>query len=234
MTEPDWLNATAPFPMLEFLCGKATNRKRILFGIACCRAIWERFVDPRCRKAVEATEGVIQGVTSKSEVESSWLAGHEAILQATDKGGPRAAFGVSNTAWRFYDRLGDIAAPEGSFTNEGEVVDSILAVSFDAAEASQPMTAQMLELHCQFLRCLFGNPFRLVPALDRDWLRWNNDTAAHLAQGIYDERAFDRLPVLADALEDAGCDDADVLAHCRSGGVHVRGCWVVDSILGKS
>ena len=54
-----------------------------------------------------------------------------------------------------------------------------------------------------------------------------------IAQGIYDERAFDRLPILADALEDAGCDNADILAHLRSPGPHVRGCWAVDLILGK-
>jgi hypothetical protein len=54
-----------------------------------------------------------------------------------------------------------------------------------------------------------------------------------LATGIYDERAFDRLPILADALEEAGCDNADVLAHCRGDGPHARGCWVVDGVLGR-
>jgi hypothetical protein len=54
-----------------------------------------------------------------------------------------------------------------------------------------------------------------------------------LAEGIYADRAFDRLPILADALEEAGCTDAEVLAHCRGPGPHVRGCWVVDLILGK-
>ncbi len=54
-----------------------------------------------------------------------------------------------------------------------------------------------------------------------------------IAGTIYTDRAFDRLPILADALEDAGCDNAEILAHCRGGGEHVRGCWVVDLILGK-
>jgi hypothetical protein len=54
-----------------------------------------------------------------------------------------------------------------------------------------------------------------------------------LAQAIDDERAFDRLPILADALEDAGCTDADLLNHCRGPGLHVMGCWVVDMLLGK-
>jgi hypothetical protein len=65
-------------------------------------------------------------------------------------------------------------------------------------------------------------------------LTWNDRCVGKLAQAIYDEQAFDRLPILADALEEAGCTDADILNHCRSGGEHVRGCWVVDLVLGKS
>jgi len=66
------------------------------------------------------------------------------------------------------------------------------------------------------------------------WLAWNDGAIHKIAQAIYDDRAFDRLPLLADALEDAGCDNADILSHCRAPGEHVRGCWVVDLLLGKS
>ena len=62
---------------------------------------------------------------------------------------------------------------------------------------------------------------------------WRTSTVVALARGIYEERAFDRLPMLADALEEAGCEDADMLAHCRRSGPHVLGCWVVDLVLGK-
>jgi hypothetical protein len=82
----------------------------------------------------------------------------------------------------------------------------------------------------RLLRDIFGNPFRPI-ALDPAWL--TSDVLA-LARGIYDERAFDRMPILADALQDAGCDSEDVLNHCRDANqVHVRGCWVVDLVLGK-
>jgi hypothetical protein len=80
------------------------------------------------------------------------------------------------------------------------------------------------------LRDIFGNPFRPVEA-DPAWL--TSDVVA-LARGIYEEKAFDRMPILADALQDAGCNNDDVLAHCREPGEHVRGCWVVDLVLGKS
>jgi hypothetical protein len=84
------------------------------------------------------------------------------------------------------------------------------------------------------LRDLFGSPFRPPPPLNPAWLSWNGGTVVKLAQAAYDERAFDRLPVLADALEDAGCTAPDILNHCRQPGVHVRGCWVVDLLLGKT
>ena len=64
-------------------------------------------------------------------------------------------------------------------------------------------------------------------------LAWNDGTVRRITEGIYEERAFDRLPILHDALLDAGCDNEDILAHCRSAGPHVRGCWVIDLILGK-
>ncbi|MCE9568122.1 MAG: hypothetical protein K8U57_39470 [Planctomycetes bacterium] len=79
-------------------------------------------------------------------------------------------------------------------------------------------------------RDIFGNPFRPVVA-DPAWL---TTTVVALATGIYTDRAFDRMPILADALQDAGCDTPAVLNHCRADNIHVRGCWVVDLILGKS
>lgn len=81
----------------------------------------------------------------------------------------------------------------------------------------------------KLLREIFGNPFRPVtfdPA-------WRSSTVTALAQAIYEERVSDRLPILADALEDSGWTNVDMLGHCRGGGEHVRGCWVVDLVLGK-
>ncbi|WP_246173617.1 hypothetical protein [Limnoglobus roseus] len=90
-------------------------------------------------------------------------------------------------------------------------------------------TAPEFNHQAWLLRDIFGNPFRPV-ACDP---AWRTSTAVGLAEVIYDDRAFDRLPILADALQDAGCEDADILAHCRGDGPHVRGCWVVDLVLGK-
>ena len=80
------------------------------------------------------------------------------------------------------------------------------------------------------LRCIFGPlPFRAV-TIGPPWL---TPTVKQMAEAIYAERAFDRLPVLSDALEEAGCNNQDILNHCRQPGVHARGCWVIDLLLGK-
>jgi hypothetical protein len=92
-----------------------------------------------------------------------------------------------------------------------------------------PSTAEQ-ERGCRLVHDIFGNPFRPV-TFDADW---RTSTAAALAQHMYDSRDFSAMPILADALQDAGCENAEVLDHCRGPGPHVRGCWVVDLVLGKS
>jgi hypothetical protein len=83
-----------------------------------------------------------------------------------------------------------------------------------------------------FLRDLLGNPFRPT-AIDPGVLFWSNGTVVRLAQAIHEDRRFEDLPILADALEEAGCQDGDILHHCRQPGEHVRGCWTLDLLLGK-
>jgi hypothetical protein len=82
------------------------------------------------------------------------------------------------------------------------------------------------------LRDLFGNPFRPV-SVDPAWLAWQGGAVRSLAQAIHDDQAFHLLPVLADALEDAGCAERQLLEHCRQPGVHVPGCWVLERLRDK-
>jgi hypothetical protein len=100
-----------------------------------------------------------------------------------------------------------------------------------AGDGLQPGPEHAAQAH--LLRCIFGPlPFRAVRA-DPFWLAWSDATVVRLAEAIYEEQDFDRLPVLADALLDAGCEDADILGHCRQPGPHAGGCWVVDCLLAK-
>ena len=88
------------------------------------------------------------------------------------------------------------------------------------------------EMVLVYLRDIFGNPFRTV-TIDPDWLTWRDGTIPKLAHTIYEDHRFDILPILADALQEAGCTNEDIIQHCHSSGPHVRGCWVVDLLLGK-
>ena len=97
-----------------------------------------------------------------------------------------------------------------------------------AAELTIGCTGHANE-ECRIVRDIFGNPFRPI-TIDPRWL---TSTVVDISNAIYDERAFDKMPILADALMDAGCDCEEILNHCRGDGPHVRGCWVVDLLLGK-
>jgi hypothetical protein len=107
--------------------------------------------------------------------------------------------------------------------------DAGTAAEVSAPDAGWPARRQA---ECALLRDILGNP--LSPAaIDPDWLAWDDGIVVKLARVIYDERRFEDLPVLADALEEAGCTSAAVLAHCRGAGPHVRGCWLLDTVLGE-
>jgi len=102
-----------------------------------------------------------------------------------------------------------------------------------AGDAARSAAAGEARIQAAALRDILANPFRAAPAVDPSWLAWNGGAVAKLAAAIYDGRRFADLPILADALEDAGCADATILAHCRGRDEHVRGCWVVDLLTGR-
>jgi hypothetical protein len=111
------------------------------------------------------------------------------------------------------------------------------AVAQAVLQRSADPAAQQPRL-CVFLRCLFPWPRRYLfgfwPPPAPATLAWNGGVVRRLAEAIYEERAFERLPILADALEEAGDREQDELVqHCRSPGPHIRGCWGVDAVLGK-
>lgn len=127
-----------------------------------------------------------------------------------------------------------MAAETAVYVWEWEVNDdgSVQQIGDGLHQHSEKRRETQRAIQCLILRDIFGNPFRSV-SLNAAWLTWNDGSVRKIAQAIYDERAFDRLSILADALEEAGCTNQDILNHCRQPGDHMRGCWVVDLILGK-
>jgi hypothetical protein len=232
MTESDWLACTDPQKMLEYLRDRASDRKLRLFACACCRRVWHKLSDERCRRTVEVVERIADGQGHVSELDQA----RNKIREICSKGAANRA--VWYLAW-------DDARESAKGPAEEELNETIEALMQHYAEEGDPRdlydqsgearwlaTATVLGCQADLLHDLFGNPFH-PPTLEPVRLSWLDGTFPKLAQVIYDERAFDRLPILADALEDAGCDNADILAHCRQPGEHVRGCWVIDRLLGK-
>jgi hypothetical protein len=222
MTEAEWLACTDPTPMLEVLRARAGSRKLGLFACGCVRLVWHLLRDPRSRQAVETAERYAVGLATRGQLRAAKAKASRAVGSSW---GPRAA---REAAWA-------AASCVGWGDGEGNVsVHAAAAAVYDVLRPGMAVTAAQVaaDQRCSqaaLLRDLFGNPFRPV-AFDP---AWRTRTASAVAQVIYDGRDFSLLPVLADALEDAGCEDAGVLNHCRGPGPHVRGCWVVDLVLGK-
>jgi hypothetical protein len=221
MTEAEWLACTEPGRLnfwVVLTAGKRySNRKSKLFEVACCRQIWHIITDARCRRAIEVVELFADGVASEDDLVMAQSALRVRRSRRITVG--KLALSVAGGS-NIFSRLG-ADAREVELRHAGLDPDDKTA---DAAAMSR---------QAGLYRDIFGNPFRPVP-IDPTWLAWNDGTVPRMALAIYNDRAFDQLPILADALEEAGCTDADILAHCRSEGPHVRGCWVVDLLLGKS
>jgi hypothetical protein len=236
MTEQEWLDCGDPRLLLEFLRGKASDRKLRLFAVACCRLSWPSISDERSRRAVQVAEefaeqgqaaGFLAARLTAGEALSNAY-GHQENPWLTDAQSD-AACRATNYAAAAYDTLEDTAISSALKASDS-TVNAIGCADDGQAEidTAQDVLKQKT-IQSAFVRDIFGNPFRPL-ILDPAWLSF---VAVSIAQAIYAELAFDRLPILADALEDAGCDNADILNHCRLPGDHARGCWVLDLLLGK-
>jgi hypothetical protein len=140
---------------------------------------------------------------------------------------------LANHWHRFERDIADLAWSQGQYyapSGIDELVDDLQRVDTGVQDWEHACRAWVRSEMAHLVSEVFGTPFRPV-AFD---LRWRTSAVRALAQGIYAERAFDQLPILADALQDAGCEDGEMLGHCRAPGPHVRGCWLVDLLLGRS
>jgi hypothetical protein len=217
--------------MLEFVHGKVSERKLRLFACSCCRRV-ERFLkDEVVRKALDAAERYGEGRIRISTLDK-W---HRKAATARDL--LRKAQGWTPGYMAYHAIASATVSGEFSaYLDAHNFVAKAVAIATGQRrgspswnEAARAESAALSGL----LRDIVGNPFRPPPVIDDGWLRWQGRTVGRLASGIYDGRRFGELPILADALEDAGCADAVILRHCRSGGEHARGCWLLDLLLNK-
>ncbi len=215
--EQHWQASTDTEILLSSLAAPPSERKLRLFAVACCRLLWHVRANTSLEKAVAVAERRADGAATEVEVEAARV-GLSLLRSPTLE---FSSYSAIDAVRRLVQALGaaDI------------VWASRVANSCRAAFLGGGGGAREASTAAALLRDVLGNPFR-PPAWDPSWLTWGAATVPRLAQEIYESGYFDRLPILADALEEAGCTDAEILGHCRCPGVHVRGCWVVDAARG--
>jgi hypothetical protein len=212
VTESEWTISEDPDLLLD--AAKATKRLPArsgrLFASGCFRLVWDRIKTDDIKLAVEMSDMRADKKISQQELERHRY--------------PMTKPSENVTTWLAVA----IQSLATSNLNPGYVAWQVRTATqndiYHLARRGIPCRMQ-----ADLVREIIANPFRPA-AFDP---RWRTSDAVALAQSIYDERAFERLPILADALMDAGCEDEQVISHCRSEGPHVRGCWVVDLVLGK-
>lgn len=247
MTNKEWRRCNDPVTMIKALKGIATGRKAQLYLCGGCRMNWRHLYSDDSRKAVEVAERHADGDAADDELHAAnWHA------EPATWGG---AFVPRD--WRKYH-------PDGSVPPDVLRLVELGALTTQQLEEDEPhvdpaLKARLLALAClaeaatnrnpfdddwwhdyaskapwpgdELLRCVFGNPFLPFVFFSPDWL---TPGVVELARSMYDGREFGRMPALGEALKDAGCRNQDMLDHCRSQTPYVRGCWVVDLILGMS
>jgi hypothetical protein len=216
--EATWLACAEPEVLLRSPTpADASRRKARLFACSCVRRIWPLLADERSRAAVLTAERLADGVADEPERQAAFEAALQACQEAPRGGAELAAANAAASVLIPY-----LQGIKGVPRHAREALAGGRR-RLARARSAQLLAAAEAEAQAVLLRDLFGNPFRPTPVLDSAAPAWNDGAAVRLAEAIYQEHAFDRLPILADALEEAGCTDQAVLGHCR-GGPHARGC----------
>ncbi|QDU23087.1 hypothetical protein [Urbifossiella limnaea] len=205
MTEAEWAACHDPRQLLDYHRMKRDPRRLRLLAVACARLIPPTALPPQLGPVIDVAERFADGTAPRAE----FLAARRLV---------RAAGRRTSEYTLAHRVLGWLA--DDSLEGQSMAITVTRDLSGPGGAAAE----------CDLTRCAFGNPFRTI-TFDPVW---RTEAVVGLATGVAADRAFDRLPVLADALEDAGCADADVLGHCRGPGPHALCCWVVDGVLGKS
>ena len=227
MTEVEWLCCEFSSPMLEHMRDHRIGswRKRFFLSLACCRRV-AGVMSTDGLRAVEAAERFVEGSATEEERWQAFVASGEAMDEANDLHTQKADY----CAYRFV-QLAAEREPTATWD------DDIAAwIAFTAPEAFAWTGTQwdeaVLNGHrrdiADWVRDIFGNPFRPV-TFDPSW---RTPAVVALATEIHERQSFDRMPILADALAESGCCDSEILSHCQTSIGHVRGCWVIDAILG--
>ena len=222
MTREEWLACTDPLKMLAFIQGRASPRKLRLLACAFCHRVYH-LLPEESRVFLDLGERVAEGLVSTLEL---------ARLRVRMDSHPRHPVHLAAGAARAtVEPFPFDAATRASSWACSAVGDA--AVKSGVSKTEEGHGRAEAECQADLVRDVVGNPFswgRIDPLV----ARWNNGTVSRMAKGIYEDRRFGDLPLLRDALLGTGCDDEGLLYHLRYPSPHVRGCWVLDLLLGKT
>jgi hypothetical protein len=223
VTEEHWLQAADIRSMDARWIAKHDSRKWHLFAAACCRRVLALGPDPLLESLIDATEDFADGSRTWKEMTSLRKRFREEyqLPLKKDTQARKVAFDLSRAVEHLTRKVSHNAqrVTESCATAAASGSGGDWTAAYRAEHAAQVALAHDI----------FGNPFRPVAFSPE----WRTSTAVAIAKSMYDSRDFAPMPLLADALEDAGCEHADILDHCRGSEPHVRGCRVVDQVLGR-
>jgi hypothetical protein len=241
MNEQEWLTCRDAQQLIPFVGRfRPDERKLRLYAVAGCRRIAHLLRDARSRAAVAVAEQFADGRATKKQRAAAWKAADKATTDVwrgtlEDASGATSnwnspnmsAAAASNAVGPSEDFVGQTAE---LFYLAANAIDAAILAVRERGETTEAFAAAEREVHVRLIRDIFGNPFRPVSF----YPAWRTDTVVAIAQQMYDSREFSAMPILADALQDAGCEDEHILHHCRDANQpHVRGCWVCDLVLSK-
>jgi hypothetical protein len=218
VTEQEWLETDDPTRMVEYASGRVSDRKLRLFLVAAARLVWHKLPVGELRDAVNAAEEHADGLAPAEQIDDYRGRFYGYVLPGRTP--EQAQWIRSPEKWLLFTVVRMTTYPARMLRTLG------------GNENWQHGIASLHPLLPPLLRDVCGNPFRPICHTPSN-MHWNNRTVRGTAQSIYQDRLFDDMPTFAEALEKAGCMDAAILGHCRGPGPHVRGCWVVDQLLGK-
>jgi len=234
MTEKEWLRFSDTDDVFDYLQKhQYSERKARLFAVACCRTLEPWLSESVCRVAIDRSEQFADGHITRQALGASRKdfpaakrfrlrseCQHRGFTGALELLPPRTRMAIWSASW-----------DACHYSVRADGWDAARYSLLAAAVAHEHATSreERAGLFRGLLHDIFGNPFRLV-AVEPDW---RSSDVLGLARAIYEDRTFDRMPILADALMDAGCTDDKIIGHCGGDKPHVRGCWVLDLVLGR-
>jgi hypothetical protein len=222
MTEEEWLTPGDLRKHVDFLYARKRARKLRLFSIACCRQLEPWIDEPKLLEALLRAEQFADKELSEATI-AKWRRKVNQLERERVKG--RGETWTPQMA--VYHYVSTVCL-ENQYSGYS---DNWRALVYSGRVFGEDFVRRGPQLAHALLLDVFGNPFRSVAFAPE----WRTDTVLALARTMYESRDFSAMPILADALQDAGCDNLDILAHCRDTALtHVRGCWVVDLVLGKA